>query len=67
LFNRADMVEKTWRVVGKVLDTWSKETPGNFPNYASGSEGPTEADELLARDGRAWRSLSEGGKHGKSG
>nr|WP_294514355.1 glucose-6-phosphate dehydrogenase [uncultured Rhodopila sp.] len=55
LFNRADMVEETWRVVGSVLEDWTKEKPEGFPNYASGSNGPAEADELLARSGRAWR------------
>jgi glucose-6-phosphate 1-dehydrogenase len=55
LFNRADMVEETWRVVGQVLDDWTKHKPEGFPNYASGSDGPAEADELLARSGRAWR------------
>lgn len=29
------------------------------PNYAAGSWGPTAADELLARDGRAWRTFEE--------
>ena len=62
LFNRADMVEETWRVVGKVLETWTEETPQNFPNYASGSDGPAEADALLARTGRAWRPVQENGK-----
>jgi glucose-6-phosphate 1-dehydrogenase len=62
LFNRADMVEETWRVVGAVLDNWSKETPAGFPNYASGSDGPADADTLLARDGRAWRPTKDDGK-----
>jgi hypothetical protein len=30
-----------------------------FPNYAAGSWGPFEADDLLARDGRAWRHIGE--------
>jgi glucose-6-phosphate 1-dehydrogenase len=55
LFNRADMVEETWRVVGEVLEAWSKETPSGFPNYAAGSDGPADADALLKRHGRAWR------------
>jgi glucose-6-phosphate 1-dehydrogenase len=29
----------------------------DFPNYVAGSSGPAAADELLRRDGRAWRSL----------
>ncbi|MEO9191475.1 MAG: glucose-6-phosphate dehydrogenase [Acetobacteraceae bacterium] len=56
LFNRADMVEETWRVVQPVLDAW-KETKAEFPNYASGSDGPAAADALLAKDGRKWRKV----------
>jgi len=62
LFNRADMVEETWRVVGKVLENWSSEKPDDFPNYASGSDGPAEADALLAREGRAWRPTADTAK-----
>ncbi len=54
LFNRGDMVEETWRVVQPVLDAW-KAAKADFPNYASGSDGPAAADALLARDGRKWR------------
>ena len=62
LFNRADMVEETWRVVATVLDAWSKETPEALPNYASGSDGPAEADALLARGGRTWRPVTDDSK-----
>jgi glucose-6-phosphate 1-dehydrogenase len=62
LFNRADMVEETWRVVGAVLDNWSTQMPADFPNYASGSDGPAAADALLARTGRAWRPTADDGK-----
>ncbi len=55
LFQRADMVEETWRVVQPVLDTWAAEPPAHFPNYAAGTDGPHAADRLLHRDGRAWR------------
>jgi glucose-6-phosphate 1-dehydrogenase len=55
LFMRADMVEHGWRIVQPVLDAWEK-TASDFPNYASGSEGPKAADELIERDGgRDWR------------
>jgi glucose-6-phosphate 1-dehydrogenase len=57
LFQRADQVEASWAVVDPVLKAWAAETPGNFPNYAAGSTGPAAADELLARDGRAWRAM----------
>ena len=57
LFQRADSVEAGWRVVMPILDVWSAIPPRDFPNYAAGSHGPAEADQLLARDGRAWRPL----------
>ncbi|HVY60768.1 MAG TPA: glucose-6-phosphate dehydrogenase, partial [Planctomycetota bacterium] len=49
LFQRADTVESGWSVVQPVLDVWHALSPRNFPNYAPGSWGPKEADELLAR------------------
>jgi glucose-6-phosphate 1-dehydrogenase len=57
LFQRADNVEIAWRVVMPVLDLWNALPPRSFPNYAAGSSGPAEADELLAKDGRAWREI----------
>jgi glucose-6-phosphate 1-dehydrogenase len=64
LFNRADMVEETWRVVQPVLDAWAAEPPRQFPNYASGSDGPHAADALLRRDHRAWRPIPVPGRRG---
>jgi glucose-6-phosphate 1-dehydrogenase len=55
LFQRADMVESAWGIVSPILDVWSAIPPRDFPNYAAGSWGPDEADELLARDGRKWK------------
>jgi glucose-6-phosphate 1-dehydrogenase len=55
LFQRADMVEAGWSVVEPVLDVWKALPPRNFPNYAAGSWGPKEADDLMKRDGRKWR------------
>ncbi|HQR11743.1 MAG TPA: glucose-6-phosphate dehydrogenase [Casimicrobiaceae bacterium] len=55
LFQRADMVEAGWSIINPVLDVWHALAPRSFPNYAAGSWGPREADELLARDGHAWR------------
>ena len=58
LFQRADMVESTWRIVQPVLDAWGAEKAA-FPNYDSGSNGPADADALIARDGnRVWRPVS---------
>jgi glucose-6-phosphate 1-dehydrogenase len=57
LFQRADNIEVSWQAVQPILDAWAATPPSDFPNYAAGSSGPAAADELLARDGRAWRSL----------
>jgi glucose-6-phosphate 1-dehydrogenase len=57
LFQRADNVEVGWSVVTPILDVWKALPPRSFPNYAAGTWGPKEADELLLRDGRQWRNI----------
>ena len=57
LFQRSDMVEAGWSIVDPVLDVWTALPPRNFPNYAAGSWGPKDSDELMARDGRKWRTI----------
>jgi glucose-6-phosphate 1-dehydrogenase len=57
LFQRADMVEAGWTVVDPVLDVWRALPPRKFPNYASGSWGPADADQLLQQDERQWRKI----------
>ncbi|MGH2352595.1 MAG: glucose-6-phosphate dehydrogenase [Chloroflexota bacterium] len=59
LFQRADMVEAGWDVVEPILDIWQAVPPRTFPNYAAGTWGPQEADDLLQRDGRRWREIGE--------
>ena len=53
LFQRADAIEASWRVVQPLLESWSKRE-GEVEAYASGSEGPAEADALLAKAGHCW-------------
>jgi glucose-6-phosphate 1-dehydrogenase len=55
LFNRADAVEAAWEVVDPVIAAWEDEKPKSFPNYAAGTWGPAEGDELIARAGAHWR------------
>jgi glucose-6-phosphate 1-dehydrogenase len=57
LFQRADQVEAAWGVVEPVLTGWANTAPRHFPNYTAGSEGPSAANDLLARDGRSWRTI----------
>jgi glucose-6-phosphate 1-dehydrogenase len=59
LFQRADQVEAGWAVVDPIQKAWREGTPPKFPNYAAGSWGPDEADELLRRDGREWEKTSD--------
>jgi glucose-6-phosphate 1-dehydrogenase len=55
LFQRADMVEAGWSVVEPILDVWKALPARTFPNYVAGTWGPREADELMRKDGRHWR------------
>jgi glucose-6-phosphate 1-dehydrogenase len=52
LFPHADEVEQSWRVIDPLEDAWRDKKPAT---YRSGEWGPREADEMLAREGRAWR------------
>jgi glucose-6-phosphate 1-dehydrogenase len=58
LFQRADSVEAGWQAVQPFLDAWKKAGAKGLKIYDAGSEGPEEAYELLARDGRSWRKLT---------
>jgi len=61
LFKRADIIETAWQLMEPILDVWSALPPRDFPNYAAGEWGPSEADDLLQRDGRSWRICTPGG------
>ena len=56
-FQRADNIEVGWKVVQPILDVWADKT-GPLAEYAAGSSGPKEAEALMERDGRSWRSLN---------
>jgi len=50
LFMRADQVEAAWQLLMPVLEAWQATAPSDFPNYAAGTWGPEDAQELLAQD-----------------
>jgi glucose-6-phosphate 1-dehydrogenase len=53
LFPQNEEVEQSWRVVDPIEALWAE---GGTPEpYRAGEWGPKGADEMLARDGRAWR------------
>ena len=54
LFTRRDEVEQQWQLVDPILEGWAA-GQADLPTYGAGTWGPTEADLLIARDGRAWR------------
>ncbi len=56
LFTRNDEVDAQWSIIDPVLEAWHRsDRDGPLPTYASGSEGPKEADALLGP--HQWRKL----------
>jgi glucose-6-phosphate 1-dehydrogenase len=56
-FMRADAVESSWQFCMPILDAWQTERSLDLPEYQAGTWGPREADRLIERDGRYWRTL----------
>jgi glucose-6-phosphate 1-dehydrogenase len=59
LFTRRDEVEAQWRLITPILEGWSAQGKTSLPTYPAGSDGPAEADQLIARNGHRWRKLPE--------
>ena len=57
LFARHDFVEAAWRLITPVHEAWAKEHVADISAYEAGEWGPPDANELIARDGRKWRTL----------
>ena len=54
LFIHSDEVSEAWRIVDPLLTAWNEDdTP--LVRYDAGTWGPQEAEQLLAVDGRRWR------------
>ncbi len=56
LFMRGDEVEAAWAWTDPIIAGWQARSDVPKP-YASGSEGPSDAVQLLARDRRVWREI----------
>jgi glucose-6-phosphate 1-dehydrogenase len=54
LFSRADEIELAWGLIDPILASWQEPDAPPVAEYEPGSWGPAEADQLLARDDRAW-------------
>ncbi|MEG0036958.1 MAG: glucose-6-phosphate dehydrogenase [Victivallaceae bacterium] len=59
LFTGQEEVMASWKLFTPVIERWQNDTSDtkDFPNYAAGSSGPKEADQLINRDERCWLPL----------
>lgn len=55
LFIRRDEVETAWRIVDAIRTGWEGRPLTNREFYAAGTWGPVAAEDLIAREGHAWR------------
>ncbi|PWT89233.1 MAG: glucose-6-phosphate dehydrogenase, partial [Blastocatellia bacterium] len=59
LFTRRDEVEAQWRLITPIEEAWSNLPATRLPTYSAGSDGPADADHLVARNGHTWRRLKD--------
>jgi glucose-6-phosphate 1-dehydrogenase len=57
LFARHDFVEESWALITPVHRAWAVSGARDVPVYEAGEWGPTQADAMMAADGRRWRTL----------
>ncbi len=55
LFMRTDEVDAQWEFITPIIEAWQQQPPPKFPNYAAGTWGPAEADQLVADCQGKWR------------
>ena len=53
LFPQNTEVELSWKILDPIIEYWAAH--GKPDEYRAGTWGPRSADEMMARDGRAWR------------
>jgi glucose-6-phosphate 1-dehydrogenase len=56
LFTRSDGIEAAWKLIDSVANGWETSNIPDLSLYRRGSWGPSEANALLSREGRLWRS-----------
>jgi len=56
LFTRSDGIEAAWKLIDSIANGWETSNIPELALYRRGSWGPSEANVLLSRDGRLWRS-----------
>ena len=53
LFMRLDEVEAAWKWTDSIIKAWDEDL-SPMKSYSAGSNGPSAAVQLIAKDGRAW-------------
>jgi len=53
LFPQNTEVELSWKILDPIISYWGRH--GKPDEYRAGTWGPASADDMMARDGRAWR------------
>ena len=59
LFTRGDEVEAQWHLITPIEEVWTSQRLPQLVTYPAGSDGPEQADDLVARNGHRWRQLHE--------
>ena len=55
LFARSDEIEHAWRIIDPVISEWEQTKQRPLASYSRGSNGPADADMLLAKGGNIWQ------------
>jgi glucose-6-phosphate 1-dehydrogenase len=53
LFMRLDEVQEAWKWADGIIESWSQNTTP-MKTYTAGTDGPSAAIQLIAKDGRSW-------------
>ncbi len=59
-FTRRDEVDAEWRIITPIEEAWATLPAPAFPNYVAGSDGPTDANDLVSVAGHQWRRIISG-------
>jgi len=57
LFTRSDEIEESWSLLEPLFEAWQEKGTSALYNYESGTWGPKESEDLLARYDHKWRLL----------
>jgi glucose-6-phosphate 1-dehydrogenase len=57
LFIRGDEAEEQWRLITPIEEAWANQNVHELPVYRAGTDGPSQADDLTARNDHHWRGL----------